>query len=99
MQILTQPKNAIVKQFQKLFALDGVELVFTDDAVRETAREAMRCRMGARGLRSIIEETLLEIMYQIPSREDVKQVVVNAQTIRERRQAQPLEGWDKLRTA
>jgi len=99
MQILTEPRNAIVKQFQKLFALDGVELVFTEDAVRETAREAMRCRMGARGLRSIIEETLLEIMYQIPSRGDVKQVVVNAKTIRQRKQAQSLEGWDKLETA
>jgi ATP-dependent Clp protease ATP-binding subunit ClpX len=99
MQILTQPKNAIVKQFQRLFALDGVELAFTEDALRETAREALRCRMGARGLRSIIEETLLEIMYQIPSREDVKQVVIDANTIRERRKAHPLEGWDQMRTA
>ena len=87
MQILTGPKNAIVKQFQKLFALDGVELVFTEDAIRETAREAMRHRMGARGLRSIIEETLLEIMYEIPSRQDIKKVVVAAQTIRERKRA------------
>ncbi|MBM4431253.1 MAG: ATP-dependent Clp protease ATP-binding subunit ClpX [Chloroflexi bacterium] len=85
MQILTRPKNAIIKQFEKLFALDGVELVFTEDAVRETAREAMRYRMGARGLRSIIEETLLEIMYEIPSRKDIKQVVVDAQTILGRR--------------
>ena len=98
-QILTQPKNAIVRQFQRLFALDGVELVFTEDALRETAREALQCRMGARGLRSIIEETLLEIMYQIPSREDVKQVVIDADTIRQRRHTQPLEGWDEMRTA
>jgi ATP-dependent Clp protease ATP-binding subunit ClpX len=98
-QILTQPKNALVKQFQKLFALDGVELVFSDEALRETAREAMRYRMGARGLRSIIEETLLEIMYQIPSREDIKQVVIDAQTIAERRRTQPLEGWDMSKTA
>jgi len=98
-QILTQPKNAIVKQFQKLFALDGVELVFAEDALRETAREALRYRMGARGLRSIIEETLLEIMYQIPSREDIKQVVIDAETIRERKRAQPLEDWDMRKTA
>ena len=84
-RILTEPKNAIVKQFQKLLALDGVELVFTDDAVRETASEAMRYRMGARGLRSIIEETLLDIMYEAPSREGISEVVVNAQTIRDRK--------------
>ena len=84
MCILTQPKNSIVKQFQKLFALDGVELVFTEDALRETAREAFHYHMGARGLRSIIEETLLEVMYEIPSRQDIKQVVIDAQTIRER---------------
>jgi len=87
MCILTQPKNAIIKQFQKLFALDGVELVFTEDAIRETAREAIHYRMGARGLRSIIEEALLDVMYEIPSREDVKRVVIDAQTIRERKRA------------
>jgi ATP-dependent Clp protease ATP-binding subunit ClpX len=85
MSILTRPKNSIVKQFQKLFALDGVELVFTEDALRETAREAFRYRMGARGLRSIIEETLLEIMYEIPSRQDIQRVVIAAQAIRDRK--------------
>jgi ATP-dependent Clp protease ATP-binding subunit ClpX len=98
-QILTEPTNAIVKQFQKLFALDGVELVFTVDALRETAREALRYRMGARGLRSIIEETLLEVMYEIPSREDIKKVVIDAQIIRERKRPQPFEGWDIQETA
>ncbi len=85
MCILTQPKNAIIKQFQKLLALDGVELVFAEDAVQETAREALRYRMGARGLRSIIEETLLDVMYEAPSRQDIKQVVIEAKTIRERK--------------
>ncbi len=99
MQILTQPKNAIIKQFQKLFALDGVELIFTEDALRETAREALQYRMGARGLRSIIEETLLEVMYEIPSRQDIKQVVIDAQTIRERKRPQPLEGWEMEKIA
>ena len=89
MCILTQPKNSIVKQFQKLFALDGVELVFTEDALRETAREAFRYRMGARGLRSIIEETLLEVMYEIPSRQDVQRVVIDAQAIRDRKRPEP----------
>ncbi|MBC7232956.1 MAG: ATP-dependent Clp protease ATP-binding subunit ClpX [Chloroflexi bacterium] len=98
MRILTQPKNSIVKQFQKLFALDGVELIFTEDALRETAREAYRYRMGARGLRTIIEETLLEVMYEIPSRQDIKQVVIDAQTIRERKRTQPLD-WDMEKTA
>jgi len=85
MSILTRPKNSIVRQFQKLFALDGVELVFGEDALRETAREAFRYRMGARGLRSIIEETLLEVMYEIPSRQDVQRVVIDAQAIRDRK--------------
>jgi ATP-dependent Clp protease ATP-binding subunit ClpX len=98
-QILSQPKNAIVKQFQKLFALDGVELVFTEEALRETAREALRYRMGARGLRSIIEETLLEIMYEIPSRKDIEQVVIDTQTIRQRKRAAPIEDWDMRKTA
>jgi ATP-dependent Clp protease ATP-binding subunit ClpX len=84
-RILTEPKNAIVKQFQKLLGLDGVELVFTEDALRETAREALRTRMGARGLRSIIEDTLLELMYEVPSRKDVQRVVIDAPAIRERR--------------
>jgi ATP-dependent Clp protease ATP-binding subunit ClpX len=89
MSILTQPKNSIIKQFRKLFALDGVELVFTEDALRETAREAFRYRMGARGLRSIIEETLLEVMYEIPSRQDVQRVVIDAQAIRDRKRPEP----------
>jgi ATP-dependent Clp protease ATP-binding subunit ClpX len=97
--ILSEPKNAIVKQFQKLFALDGVELVFTEEALRETAREALRYRMGARGLRSIIEETLLEIMYHIPSREDIQQVVIDAETIRERKRTRPLDASDVQATA
>jgi len=93
-QILTGPKNAIVKQFQKLFALDGVQLTFTEEALREVACEAFSSRIGARGLRSIIEETLLEIMYQIPSRGDVKNVVIDARSIRERKRAAQSDGWD-----
>ena len=80
-QILTEPKNAIIKQFQRLFSLDNVELVFTEDALEAAAEEAMKHKTGARGLRTIIEETLLEVMYEIPSRRDVKKCVINADTI------------------
>lgn len=99
MCILTQPKNSIVKQFQKLFALDGVELVFTEEALRETAHEAFRYGMGARGLRSIIEETLLEVMYEVPSRQDVKQVVIQAKDIRNRKRPPVAESPDLEKTA
>ncbi len=85
MRILTEPKNAIIKQFQKLLALDGVELVFAPDAIEETAHEALRYHMGARGLRAIIEETLLDVMYEVPSRQDIKKVVIDARSIRERK--------------
>ncbi len=81
-QILTRPKNAIVRQYQRLFALDEVELEFTPDALRATAQEGQRHRMGARGLRTIIEEVLLDVMYTIPSRGDVRRCVIDADTIR-----------------
>ena len=83
-QVLTRPKNALVRQYQRLFALDGVELVFTPEALRVTAQEALRHRMGARGLRTIIEETLLDVMYTIPSRPEVRRCVIDADTIRRR---------------
>ncbi|MHB1005476.1 MAG: ATP-dependent Clp protease ATP-binding subunit ClpX [Chloroflexota bacterium] len=81
MRILTEPKNALVKQYQKLFALDKVELVFTPDAMEAAATQALRLRTGARGLRTIIEEVLLDVMYDIPSRGDIKKVVINADTL------------------
>ncbi len=86
--ILTQPKNALVKQFTRLFELDNVELVFTDDALEAAAEEAMNRKTGARGLRTIIEETLLDVMYEVPSRRDVVKCVVNGDTIRHK--AHPL---------
>jgi ATP-dependent Clp protease ATP-binding subunit ClpX len=81
-KILTEPKNAIIKQYQKLFALDKVELAFTDDALEAAAEEALRYKTGARGLRTIIEEVLLDVMYEIPSRHDVRKCVISAETIR-----------------
>ncbi len=80
-RILTEPKNAIVKQYQKFLQLDRVELVFTQDALDAAAEGALKQRTGARGLRSIIEDILLEVMYEIPSRADVKKVIINSDVI------------------
>lgn len=76
-QILTEPKNALLKQYQKLFELDGVELEFTTEAISAIADKAMERGTGARGLRAIIEEVLLNVMYDVPSRDDVAKVVVS----------------------
>jgi len=80
-RILTEPKNAIIKQYQKFLQLDRVELVFTDDALDATAEGALKQRTGARGLRSIIEDILLDVMYEIPSRADVRRVIINGDVI------------------
>lgn len=80
--ILTRPRNALVKQFQKLFALDKVELSFTPEALQAAAEEAMKIKTGARGLRTIIESVLLDVMFEIPSRGDVRKVVIQPETIR-----------------
>ncbi|MCC7353543.1 MAG: ATP-dependent Clp protease ATP-binding subunit ClpX [Anaerolineae bacterium] len=79
--ILTEPRNALVRQFQRLFALDGVELSFTPEALRAAATEAFKRKTGARGLRTILEESLLEVMYEMPSLPDLARCVVNADTI------------------
>ncbi len=86
-QILTEPKNALIKQYQKLMAYDDVELIFEDDAVREAARLAQDLKMGARGLRTILEDVMLDIMYEIPSRTDVAKVIVSKEAVR--KQAPP----------
>jgi ATP-dependent Clp protease ATP-binding subunit ClpX len=80
-RILTEPKNALVKQFQRFFAFDGVELVFTDEALAACAEQAVRHRTGARGLRTVLEDTLLDVMYEIPSRGDVKKCIVGGETM------------------
>ncbi|OFU77840.1 ATP-dependent Clp protease ATP-binding subunit ClpX [Staphylococcus sp. HMSC10B09] len=81
--ILTQPKNALVKQYTKMLALDNVELEFTEEALAAVSEKAIERKTGARGLRSIIEESLIDIMYDVPSISDVAKVVVTAQTINE----------------
>ena len=80
-RILTEPKNALTKQFQQFFALDNVELVLTDDALEAAAEAALRHKTGARGLRTVLEDCLLDVMYEIPSRADVKKCVVDASAI------------------
>ncbi len=89
MRILQEPKNALVRQYAKLFAIDGVELEFSEGALRAAAEEAIRYKMGARGLRTIIEETLLDVMYELPSRPDVSHYVVTEDAVRNRRNATP----------
>ena len=80
-QILTEPRNALVKQYQRLFELDGVELEFTQDAIVSIAEKALERGTGARGLRAIIEEVLLHVMYDVPSRGDVASVIVTNEVV------------------
>ena len=80
-EVLTKPKNALVKQFQKVFELDNVELSFTAGALESIAELAMNRKTGARGLRSILEDTLLDVMYESPSREDIQKIVVSKETV------------------
>jgi ATP-dependent Clp protease ATP-binding subunit ClpX len=79
--ILTEPRNALVKQFQKFFSFDGIELVFAEDSLESIADKALARETGARGLRSILEETLLDVQFELPSRRDVKKCVVTKETI------------------
>jgi ATP-dependent Clp protease ATP-binding subunit ClpX len=80
-QILTEPRNALVKQYAKLFELDNVELEFDDSALQAIADQAVMRGTGARGLRAIMEEVLLSVMYEVPSREDVARVVITRETV------------------
>ena len=80
--MLTEPRNALVKQYQRLFELDGVELEFTAEALEEIADLALVRGTGARGLRAILEEDLLKVMFDVPSRKDIEKVVVSEEVIR-----------------
>jgi ATP-dependent Clp protease ATP-binding subunit ClpX len=83
-EILTKPKNAIVKQYQRLFEFENVKLKFSEDAVRAIAREAMQRKVGARGLRMILEELMLDLMYSLPSQKRVKEFEVTAEMVQKR---------------
>jgi ATP-dependent Clp protease ATP-binding subunit ClpX len=91
--ILTKPKNALVKQYQKLFELDGVKLKFTKGALTAVSREAERLKSGARGLRAVLEQAMLEIMFDIPSEPTVKEVMVNEDVIEKK--APPIKVYSK----
>ena len=85
-RILTEPKNALVRQYTKLMRMDGVELEFTDGALRAIAQQAIERKSGARGLRAIIEGILLDIMFELPVRDDVKKCIVTEETVRKHKE-------------
>ncbi len=87
-QIMTEPKNALVKQYQKLFELDDVKLEIEEDAIKEIAKKAIERKTGARGLRSIFEKSMLDIMYEIPSRNDIEKCVITRGTVAENNEPQ-----------
>ncbi|MGH2544400.1 MAG: ATP-dependent Clp protease ATP-binding subunit ClpX [Ardenticatenaceae bacterium] len=87
-RILTEPKNALVKQYQKLFHMDNVDLILSDDALQVAAQQTLKLKTGARGLRTVIESVLLDIMYEIPSRPEIGRVVITGDVIAS--QAEPI---------
>ncbi len=87
-QILTEPKNALVKQYQRLMEMEGVRLKFTEESLKAIAKQALSRKLGARGLRSILEDLMLEMMYEIPSQQDIKEVVISEESVT--RKEQPL---------
>jgi ATP-dependent Clp protease ATP-binding subunit ClpX len=96
-RILTEPKNALVRQYQKLLELEGVSLRFSEGALSAIARQALRRKSGARGLRSILEATMLDIMYEVPSREDVSEVVISEEVILQG--SEPMVVYDRAASA
>ncbi len=90
-KILTEPKNALVKQYQKKFEFDSVKLRFTEDALRAVAGQALARKVGARGLMMILEELLLDAMYTLPSQKRIKEFVITSEMV-DRRRAMPGEG-------
>ena len=80
-EILTKPKNALAKQYKKMLELDEVELEFEDEALREIAKKAIERKTGARGLRSIIEGIMLDVMYELPSRDDITKCIITKETV------------------
>ena len=97
MKVLSEPKNALTKQYQKLFEFENVRLKFTENAIRAIAEKAIAHKTGARGLRSVLEEHMLDIMFELPSRDDVEEVVVNEEVIKN--SAAPLLVYHKQKRA
>lgn len=101
-QILTEPRNAIIRQYKRILQWDGVELEVTDEALQAIAREAIKRNTGARALRSIMEEIMLDVMYEIPSMREITRVVIDAECVTQRKAPKMLthqEGTENLRTA
>jgi ATP-dependent Clp protease ATP-binding subunit ClpX len=80
-RILREPKNALTKQYEKLFEYDGIRLRFTEGALNAIAKEAIRRKSGARGLRAVMEEAMLDVMYELPSKSNVRECVISEQVI------------------
>ena len=95
-EILTVPKNSLVKQYKKIYSLEDVKLTFTKDALIEIAKKAISRKTGARGLRSIMEEILLDSMYEIPSEENINEVVINSDVVKSK--GKPLVAYSKKKT-
>ncbi|RMG10406.1 MAG: ATP-dependent Clp protease ATP-binding subunit ClpX, partial [Deltaproteobacteria bacterium] len=93
-RILTEPRNSLVKQYETMLSFEGVELTFTEDALAAVADEAIKRNVGARGLRIILEELMLDIMYQVPSLPDVKELVISREVVE--RRAAPLTAYRKV---
>ena len=87
-KILQEPKNSLTKQYQELFKLDGAKLTFKDNALKEIAVKAIKKKTGARGLRSILENILLKTMYDLPSQENIEEVIIDASAVKG--QSQPI---------
>jgi ATP-dependent Clp protease ATP-binding subunit ClpX len=83
-RIMSEPRNAIIRQYQRLFEYENVKLRFTDDAMKSIADQAVERKIGARGLRMIIEDLMLELMYTLPSQKKVKEVVVTKEVVEDR---------------
>ena len=91
-RIITEPKNSILRQYETSFALDGIKLTFTDDAINAIAEKAYKEKTGARGLRSIVENLMLGISYEIPSMTDVKEVIVDRDNVEKRTEPRIIKG-------
>ena len=96
LSILTEPKNAITKQYQKLFRMEGVDLEFTEDALEGVVELALKRKTGARALRSILENIMLDIMYKIPSKENVSNCIITKEVISEKKEPVYLSGNRKV---
>ncbi|MGB4178025.1 MAG: AAA family ATPase, partial [Halanaerobiales bacterium] len=97
--ILTKPKNALIKQYQKFFEMDNVELEFTEEALTAIAQKAIERNTGARGLRAVVEEAILDIMYDLPSETDVNKCIIDEKVINENKEPELIRNKEKEETA